>query len=146
MVQISPQGELLQTISLMKLLKDNGYDGLMNLSTLIGREPRVSGDVYHLNDVEVFPRSLPEGVFKHGDVMVSLRNINTVLVFDPKALKIRFVSTGQFVRQHDPDFIDGNRFSVYDNNLVAPPPPPLLKKARRITTAKLLLFRRWMAV
>ena len=120
--QISPQGELLQTISLMKLLKDNGYDGLMNLSTLIGREPRVSGDVYHLNDVEVFPRSLPEGVFKHGDVMVSLRNINTVLVFDPKALKIRFVSTGQFVRQHDPDFIDGNRFSVYDNNLVAPPP------------------------
>ncbi|MFT4926553.1 MAG: hypothetical protein ACI8WB_002651 [Phenylobacterium sp.] len=117
--EISPQGELLRTISLMALLKDNGYEGLMNLSTLVSRKPRVKGDVYHLNDVEVFPKSLPEGVFKHGDVMVSMRNINTVLVFDPQSLKIRFVSTGQFVRQHDPDFIDGNRFSVYDNNLVA---------------------------
>ena len=131
--RISPQGELLQTISLLKLLKDNGYDGLMNLATLIDLMPRVSGDgdVYHLNDVEVFPRSLPEGVFKHGDVMVSMRNINTVLVFDPKALKIRFVSTGRFIRQHDPDFIDGNHFSVYDNNSMVTllPHPPLKKRS-----------------
>jgi hypothetical protein len=37
-------------------------------------------------------------------------------VFDPDTLKIRFIKTGGFVRQHDPDFIDGNTFSVFDNN------------------------------
>ncbi len=119
-VEISPDGKVLNEISIMKLLKDNGYEGLMTLSTLSSRSISVSGDVYHLNDVEVFPKHLKEGVFKHGDVLVSLRNINTVLVFDPQTLKIRYLTSGQFVRQHDPDFIDGNTFSVYDNNLVAP--------------------------
>jgi hypothetical protein len=59
---------------------------------------------------------MKEGVFKHGDVMISLRNINTVVVFDPDTLKIRHVMTGTFLRQHDPDFIDGNTVSLYDNN------------------------------
>jgi hypothetical protein len=81
----------------------------------------IKGDNKTWYDVEVFPRHLPEGVFKHGDIMVSLRNINTVLVFDPQSLKIRYLSAGQFVRQHDADFIDGDHFSVYDNHHVGPP-------------------------
>lgn len=52
---------------------------------------------------------------------MSLRNINTVLVLDPVTLKIRYLTTGKFVRQHDADFIDGNTISVYDNNHVASP-------------------------
>lgn len=119
-VKISSDGKVLKEISIMDLLRDNGYEGLMYLSTLKSRKPSITGDVYHLNDVELFPKHLNEGVFKHGDVMVSLRNINTVFVFDPKTLKIRYLSAGKFVRQHDPDFIDGNTFSVYDNNHVGP--------------------------
>ena len=30
------------------------------------------------------------------------------------------LDTGTFVRQHDPDFIDGNTISVFDNNNMAP--------------------------
>ena len=116
---ISKDGELISQVSVMQLLHDNGYDGLLYMSTLSSRKPSVSGDVFHLNDVEVFPSHLAEGVFKHGDVMVSLRNNNTVFVYDPKTLKIRYLTSGKFVRQHDPDFIDGNRFSVYDNNHIA---------------------------
>lgn len=115
--RVSPEGKLLDAVSIMELLADNGYMGMLFMSTLSSRNPRPSGDLFHLNDVEVFPESLPEGVFKHGDVMVSLRNINTVLVYDPKTLKIRFISIGQVLRQHDPDFIDGNTISVYDNNI-----------------------------
>jgi hypothetical protein len=116
---ISKDGELISQVSVMQLLHDNGYDGLLYMSTLSSRKPKVSGDVFHLNDVEVFPGHLAEGVFKHGDVMVSLRNNNTVFVYDPKTLKIRYLTSGKFVRQHDPDFIDGNSFSVYDNNHIA---------------------------
>ena len=72
-----------------------------------------------MNDVESFPDDMEPGVFKPGDLMISLRNINTVLVFDPDTLKIVYINTGGFVRQHDPDFLDGNRISVFDNNLAA---------------------------
>ena len=51
-------------------------------------------------------------------MLVSLRNINTVLVFTPATGKIKRVWTGAFVRQHDPDFVDGNTISVYDNDNV----------------------------
>ena len=47
--------------------------------------------------------------------MVSLRNINTLLVFDPKSEKIKFYSVGRFLRQHDPDFMPGDKISVLDN-------------------------------
>ena len=119
LLKLSDKGEVLQQISIMSLLKDNGYRGLMYLSTIKSRDTRVSGDIYHLNDIEIFPSSLAEGVFKHGDLMVSLRNINTVLVLNPDTLNIHFLTTGKFVRQHDPDFIDGNTISVYDNNHIA---------------------------
>jgi hypothetical protein len=42
-----------------------------------------------------------------------------VLAFDPATRKIKFLNTGSFVRQHDPDFIDGNTISVFDNNNIA---------------------------
>ena len=74
-----------------------------------------SCDLLHLNDVEPFPARLKEGFFKKGDVLVSLRNINTVFVFNRETEKIKFICTGLFIRQHDPDFIDGNTFSVFDN-------------------------------
>jgi hypothetical protein len=50
--------------------------------------------------------------------MVSLRNINAILIFDPTNLKVRHVIIGPFVRQHDPDFIDGWTISIFDNNNV----------------------------
>lgn len=115
-MEVSSAGVIISQQSVMELLRFNGLDGLMFMSTLSSRNPRPTGDLFHMNDVEVFPQSLPEGKFKHGDVMISLRNINTVLVYNPKTRKIKFTATGQFLRQHDPDFIDGNTISVYDNN------------------------------
>ena len=69
----------------------------------------------HLNDVETFPSDKPEGVFEAGDIMVSLRNIHTILVFRREDLRVTQRLTGSFVRQHDPDFLDGNTISIYDN-------------------------------
>ncbi len=78
----------------------------------------------HLNDVEPFPAGMTPGFFGPGDVIVSLRNINTVFVFNTETRKIKFVSTGQFGAQHDPDFMDGNRISVFDNLGVLPAASP----------------------
>lgn len=58
---------------------------------------------------------MKRGTFEPGDLMLSLRNIHTVLVIDPESEEIVYKQAGGFVGQHDPDFIDGHRISVFDN-------------------------------
>lgn len=115
-VELSPAGEILREISIFDLLIENNLTGLLFMATRQDNDTRVGGDTLHVNDVEVFPADLQPGFFGPGDVMVSMRTINTVAVFDLATRRAKYVSTGRYVRQHDPDFIDGNTISVFDNN------------------------------
>lgn len=115
-LEVSPDGHIIREIPMIDLLIRNGYSGLLYTQSTSQFSTAVSDDVLHMNDVDVFPRSMAEGAFKHGDIMVSLRNINTVVVFDPRTLIIKTAIIGRFVRQHDPDFEDGWNISVFDNN------------------------------
>ncbi|WP_170412459.1 arylsulfotransferase family protein [Ruegeria arenilitoris] len=114
--RVSARGELIDDISIFDIFDKNGLGGLLNLSTLDNRDATVTGDTLHLNDVEVFPDNLQPGVFQPGDVMISLRNINGVFVFDSDTWELRAHTIGKVLRQHDPDFIDGNRVAIFDNN------------------------------
>lgn len=114
-LEVSPEGRILTEWLLSDLLRQNGRDGLFYMGAPLSHL-QVRDDLLHLNDVEPFPSGMLEGFFRHGDVMVSLRNVNTVFVFNRATGRISYLAEGMFVRQHDPDFIDGNRFSVYDNN------------------------------
>ncbi len=49
---------------------------------------------------------------------------------------MRYVSIGKFVRQHDPDFIDGNTISVFDNNHRFPSTPDLQSRILVINASK----------
>ena len=109
-------GNVLREIAVFDILIKNDLEGLLYMSSLKVRAPfNVSGDTLHLNDVEVFPNNTESEIFEAGDILMSLRNINTVLVADPDTYKIKFLSVGGFVRQHDPDFMDGDVISVFDN-------------------------------
>ncbi|MEM9045686.1 MAG: arylsulfotransferase family protein [Pseudomonadota bacterium] len=116
---ISADGEIIREIEVNEVLEANDLTGLLYLSTQ-QEETIVRGDTLHLNDIEVFPADMVRGVFSPGDIMISLRNINSILVLDPVTLKVKFRVTGRFMRQHDPDFIDGNRISVFDNRNLMP--------------------------
>lgn len=118
--RISPDGEILEQHSMLDMLRDNDLLGLLHLSSLENTQSQVTGDLLHLNDVEEFPETMAEGALRHGDLMVSLRNINSVLVLDPETLEIRHRLTGEFLRHHDPDFISGDRILVYDNRNLQP--------------------------
>ncbi|MHB9112597.1 MAG: arylsulfotransferase family protein [Thermoleophilia bacterium] len=120
LLEVSPEGRIIEEWSVDEILRENGYEGLLYLGSLENVSTRVDGDTLHLNDVEPFPEKMTAGLFDKGDLLVSLRNINTVFVFNRYTRKIKFISSGWFVRQHDPDFIDGNSFSVFDNNNIAP--------------------------
>lgn len=118
-LKLTPGGETLREISIPDLLIKNELQGLLYMSTTKNRSTQVSGDTLHLNDVEVFPAHLQPGIFEKGDVMISLRNVHAIMVFNADTLNIKYLSIGKVVRQHDPDFVDGERISIFDNNLVA---------------------------
>ena len=117
-LEVSPAGEILSEISILQVLEKNDLHGLLHMDDFDDIQrgtAKTTGDTLHLNDVEVFPRHLKRGTFKPGDLMLSLRNIHTVLVIDPETEEIVYQQAGGFVGQHDPDFIDGDRISVFDN-------------------------------
>ncbi|MDD5173961.1 MAG: arylsulfotransferase family protein [Candidatus Omnitrophica bacterium] len=114
---VSPEGVIIQEWSVPEILRKNDLAGLLYMPSAVASN--TSLDRLHLNDVEPFPANLKEGFFKKGDVLVSLRNINTVFVFNRESQKIGFIMTGKFVKQHDPNFIDGNSFSLFDNNRIS---------------------------
>jgi len=109
-------GRIVEQFSLFEILIENN---LRSLLYMLRGDPsnRPTGDIVHLNDVEVFFGSESPGVFQRGDIMVSMRNISTIIIFDPNTRKIRHHWIGnRFINQHDPDFIDSNRISILDNN------------------------------
>lgn len=113
---VTTAGAIVREWSILELLRANGRDGLLYLNHTDNFSAAVSGDVTHLNHVEPFPAAMPAGFFAPGDVLVSLRNPNTVFVFDSRNDRIKFCCTGLFVRQHDPHFVDGSTISVLDNH------------------------------
>ncbi|MBN1395762.1 MAG: aryl-sulfate sulfotransferase [Pirellulales bacterium] len=117
-LEVSPGGKILREWSVQELLEKNGYDGLCYLGKTESACIAVRDDLLHLNDAEPFPDAMEEAFFNRGDVLVSLRNVNTIFVFNCETDKIKHIATGRSVWQHDPDFIDGNRFSVFDNYAV----------------------------
>jgi Arylsulfotransferase (ASST) len=119
-LEVSEDGRIKSEISILDLLRDNDLSGLLYMPARDNRNTSVGGDTLHLNDVEPFPSSMKTGAFSPGDLLISLRNIHTVLVFRPTTRRITHVWTGGFVRQHDPDFLDGNTISVFDNNNIGP--------------------------
>ena len=119
-LHVSPDGKILKEINLTEVLHKNGLQGLLYMATIDNLGTAVRGDTLHANDVESFQASMKPGIFSRGDLVVSLRNINTVFVFDQETLKIKFITIGRVLRQHDADFIDGNTLSIFDNNNLAP--------------------------
>jgi hypothetical protein len=114
-VKISTDGKILEEFSVLDLMRDNNLEGLLYNINLSNETTKRQWDILHLNDVEPFPVGMEPGFFSHGDVMISLRNINTIIIYNDSTKRIKDVIIGGFVRQHDPDFIDGNHISIFDN-------------------------------
>ena len=117
--RIDPQdGSIVEQISIYEILLENELQSLLYMSRG-NPNNRPTGDIVHLNDVEIFFGSDEPGVFQPGDIMVSMRDVSAVVIFDPVTRKVRhhWVGLG-FIYQHDPDFIDSNRISIFDNNPV----------------------------
>ena len=122
-MHISDDGELLAEILVPELFYENHLEALL---TATGEsfwadwaEIQWDGEILHLNKIEELTSDIAEDfpMFEAGDLMLSLREHNLILVVDPDTRKIKWWKTGPWIRQHDPEFRPGGDIIVFNNNI-----------------------------
>ncbi|MDB5123348.1 MAG: Arylsulfotransferase [Mucilaginibacter sp.] len=116
--KVSPNGKVLFKKSVAEILIENGYRGL-----LLG-VGNYEIDLSHLNDIQ--PALTTTKHWMKGDLLISLRNRSTVFLYRPASNKILWLKTGPWLNQHDVNFIDSDRISLFGNNIVQANPDELL--------------------
>ncbi|HVY45736.1 MAG TPA: arylsulfotransferase family protein [Minicystis sp.] len=77
--------------------------------------PGYPSDVMHANAIVVL-KAHPAGLWKDGDVMVSIRHLNTLLVIDPATGAARWSwGQGELQGQHQPSLLPNGDLLVLDN-------------------------------
>lgn len=121
-MKLSDDGTVTAEYSVIDILQKNRLEWLVTLTGNDVPKPMFSGfpdnELLHLNDVEELAGDLADDFpgFAAGDLMLSLRNRNLVLVVDPATKKVKWWHIGPWIRQHDPDFDRDGRISVFNNN------------------------------
>jgi hypothetical protein len=116
-LEVSPQGEILRQTSLLGVLYTNDLIGSLFPTGQALIDGYSMPDVLHANDVETLSQDDAPAfpLFQAGDALVSLRNLNLLLVFDPDSGVVKWSQTGPWLRQHDADFLPDGRIMVFDN-------------------------------
>jgi len=117
--KIDPEsGKTLEILRLQDLIRANpGIDILTIRRDLI--DGKWMPDKWHVNDVEPLPSEYETAYpkFKAGDLLLSLRSLNAVMVVDPVSEQIKWWRIGAYSRQHDPDWQPNGEITVYDNQM-----------------------------
>jgi hypothetical protein len=109
-MKINPEnGDVLFEKSVIQILKDN------DLYDLIFKNGNYEFDPIHLNDVQ--PALTDSDYWKKGDLLISSRHLSTIILYRPSSNKILWYRQGTWFNQHDPDFLDGNKISVFGNQV-----------------------------
>lgn len=107
---VSPEGQLLDQVSVTKILTQNGYRGLLLGVGLMEK------DRLHLNDVEPIRES--DEFVKKGDLMMSVRHLSTAFLYRPSTGKIIWLKTGPWLAQHDIDYQGDGIFTIFGNDII----------------------------
>ncbi|MBU6159233.1 MAG: arylsulfotransferase family protein [Bacteroidetes bacterium] len=102
-------GKIIYEKSIAEILYQNGYDYLFSIG-------KYEYDLFHLNDVQ--PALNTTKYWKEGDLLVSLRNKNTIFLYRPSTNKIIWLKIGPWSNQHDCDFVDSSKILVFGNDII----------------------------
>ena len=113
LVKVSPSGNILQSISVADLILNSGLEYLLYGSA----NPNVNSDPIHLNQITPILSDL--GALKKGFIIVSLRNLSTILLVNPESQSVVWHGSGNWMNQHCVMPISPSTFSVLDNHSFA---------------------------
>ena len=113
-LRLRPDGSVAEEHRLMDVLYESGWAALM----FSGEDAIIrTAQPTHHNDVEMLRPEMAAAfpMFRAGDVMLSLRNNQTILVVDGATWKVKWTMTGPFLYAHDPDFLPNGHILLFDN-------------------------------
>jgi len=109
---LSPDGVEKRSISILDaFLRSDEY------RSLVGQLTRPHGDLFHTNTIEVLDHRLAmHGErFRPGNVLLSIRHLDTIAVLDPDSETIVWAATGPWRWQHEPVPLDNGNLLLFDN-------------------------------
>ncbi len=122
-VELTEDGHQIQKISILEMLKRSPFAGLIP-TFLRGEEggplndqPPVL-DLIHPNHVEAFDGSLSKKspLYARGNLLVSLRNMNSIAIIDGASLQIVWLwGPGYLFAQHHPTLLENGNILVFNN-------------------------------
>lgn len=119
MLRVSPAGDVIERIKILDVLYENRLERYLPHAMWSRFEDKPYGqDVVHLNDIEPLSDTLAAEypMFEAGDLLVSMRKANLVLVLDPESQEVKWHAYEPFIHQHDPDYLGDGWIGIFDNN------------------------------
>lgn len=115
---ISEQGDILDEFSISEVIYENGLAAIDTSyeKPELNKTDRI--ELVHMNKIEPLPADLADAFenFEAGDLALSFRYLNLILVLDPDTRKIKWHQTGPWLGQHDPEFTADGTILVFNNN------------------------------
>lgn len=117
LLHLDPEGRELERISLMTAYANSRYTGHYREEAVRG------GDSFHTNTVHVI-EGAGQMPFVAGNLLVSMRHLNTIAVLDPRETRVLWSLAGdvrglpperRFAGQHDPQLLDDGNLLLFDN-------------------------------
>ena len=131
LVMLSPEGKLLRKpVGILEAFRDSAYAPLLSLLEKPTEQTGTRGlaaarfseavrrlDALHTNFVHVLTRQLAPSFpqFKTGQVLLSIRNLDTLAVLDIDRKAVVWAAQGPWQHQHDAQFLGNGHLLVFDN-------------------------------
>ncbi len=109
-VCVSPAGDILYEKSTLDIFFQENLRGMVFGTGVFENDP------LHLNDVQPALSTTP--FWQKGDLLLSLRNKSLVCLFRPEEDRIVWKKMGNWVNQHDVDFVPPDKIALFGNDII----------------------------
>lgn len=108
---LNAEGELVRKISIFDAIYRSRF------TSFIHSIPLTTTDVFHANSVDVLDATAAAAfpMFEEGDILVSLRTLNALVVIDGDTEEVKWLSQGLTCAQHQASFLPSGSIMVLDN-------------------------------
>jgi hypothetical protein len=107
---LDPDGKELRSVSLLEAFERSSYAPVLH-------RLKPWGDIFHTNTIEVLDGRFAgrHPAFAAGNVLISVREIDTIAIVDLESARVVWALTGQWKRQHQPTLLDDGNLLLFDN-------------------------------
>jgi hypothetical protein len=112
-VVLSESGEKIHEFSILNAIRDSGFQSILRYADPVS----YNGDLLHANSIQYLTEQQLTGLpmVPPGSLLISLRNMDTLVMVDPKTEKVVWAVRGGWHLQHDPDMLPNGDIMLFDN-------------------------------